>query len=698
MSEPAPPDSWSQIGRVPVLPGEVVTIAGRSFCLSGRSGNITELGPQGFFHDDTRFLSQLRLTVNGIDPAVVDAVTVNPGEAIFYSLSRSVEQPEGSEPGLVVRRHRYQGPALHEDVILVNRSGQPTAVAVAVEVQTDFADLLDVRLKGPAPERRVHSAEIDGVLHLSYAADDFARATEISTSEPAHFKGTRLTWRVSLEPGSRWKVCLDVVPVLNGVRVPVVHSCTTEGVEQPAVPAFVRQAPRLRSSADDLEHLWTQALADLAALEYRIEDRCVFAAGIPWFVALFGRDSIITAIEAMLLGREAGLDTAEVLAALQGAADEPAISEEPGKILHEVRFGERSRPAREGSRYYGTVDATPLFCTLLGELHRWGADPARLTALLPALRAAVAWMERRLERGDGLITYEGDPTRLQNHGWKDSKSSMVDGAGIPLQAPIGLVEVQGYAVAALRAAARLEASLGEGTREQPCLALADELQARIEERFWSEELGTFAMALGREGQVAAVTSSNPGHLLWAGAVAPGRAAAVARSLLSEELWSGWGVRTLSDRNPAYHPISYHRGSVWPHDTMLCLAGLRRYGLIDEALTLAGGLLAAASHFGYQYPEVFSGVGRVEAPAPVRYPTSSAPQAWAAAVPIYLAQELLGIEADLPAGRVVVAPRLPEDVEVRLEGVAVAGGELSLRATGRRAEVLRSPPDVDVVVR
>ncbi len=415
-------------------------------------------------------------------------------------------------------------------------------------------------------------------------------------------------------------------------------------------------------------------------------------------MALFGRDSIITAIEAMLLGTEAGLDTAEVLAALQGGADEPAIAEEPGKILHEVRFGERSRPAREGSRYYGTVDATPLFCILLGELHRWGGDPARLTALLPALRAAVAWMEQRLERGDGLITYEGDLTRLQNHGWKDSKGSVVDGAGVPLQAPIAVVEAQGYAVAALRAAARLEASLGDGGRERPHLLLAEELQARIEQRFWSDELGTFAMALGREGHMAEVASSNAGHLLWAGAAGPDRAAAVARSLLSEELWTGWGVRTLSDRNPAYHPISYHRGSVWPHDTMLCLAGMRRYGLIDEALTVAGGLLAAASDFGYQLPEVFSGVGRTEAPAPVRYPTSSAPQAWAAAVPIYLTQTLLGIDPDLPAGRVVVAPRLPDDVEVRLEGVAVAGGELSVRATGRRAEVLRSPPDVDVVVR
>jgi glycogen debranching enzyme len=638
------------------------------------------------------------LLVNGVDPEVVDAAPVDGDEAIFYLRSRTAEQGEHTEPGLLIRRHRFQGPTLHEDVIIENWSGHETSVVIELELEADFADLLDVHLLGPAREREISAQHTDGELVFSYATQSYARSTEVKTSQPSRVHGNRVILSAEVASGEQWKTCLDIVPVVNGVRLPVSLSCATRNhrhalAEAPALTS----APGIRSSADALEHLWAQSLTDLASLEFMMNGHPAFAAGIPWYVALFGRDSVITAIEAILLDQETALGTATLLAEMQGTEDNPAISEEPGKILHEVRFGERSQPANGGGRYYGSVDSTPLWCILLGKLRRWGCEADRVAALLPALRAAVGWIERRLEIGDGLLTYEGDTTLLPNQGWKDSYDAMVDGRGQFLTTPIAVVEAQGYAVAALREAARIEAELGEAGREDPYLALADELQQRIQDMFWKEDLGTFAMALGRDGEVADTVSSNPGHLLWAGAVSPEHADAVAESLVSDELWSGWGVRTLSARNPAYHPVSYHRGSVWPHDNMLCIAGLMRYGHTRQALTLAGGLLSAAAHFSYGLPELFSGIGREQAEHPIPYPTSSSPQAWAAAVPIYLIQQLLGIEPDIPNGAVTISPRLPKDIDLRLDNLRVADGLISIQADGTRAHILEAPPGIHVVV-
>jgi len=695
------PAVWSDIGRVPSHPGGgIFTIAGRAFCVSGRSGNIAELGPQGFFSNDTRFLSGFHLLVNGVDPEVVDAASIDADEAVFFLRSRAIEQDHHAEPGLVVRRHRYQGPTLHEDVIVENRSGQAANVTVELQVCVDFADVFDVRRAGPATERPIGARHTNGELVFSYRSDDFERATKITTSGDARSDGNRLVLRRSVEPNQRWKTCVDVVPVVDGSPMPIERSCATghHPHAAPAAPRQITHPPRLRSSADALEHLWAHSLSDLAALEIRMDGQRVFAAGIPWFVALFGRDSMITSMEAMLLDRDAALGTAQLLADMQGTKTDPSVSEEPGKILHEVRFGERSLPHHLLSRYYGAVDTTPLWCMLVDKLHRWGADSARLRAMLPNLRAAVDWIRRGLEAGDGFLTYRGDVTRLDNQGWKDSGDSMVDGQGRQLEQPIAVVEAQGYAVAALRSAARLEIALGDPERATRLRVEADELQQRIDDRFWRDDLGTFALAIGKDGWIADTVSSNPGHLLWAEAVRPERAAEVAKSLTGDGLWSGWGVRTLTRDNPAYHPVSYHRGSVWPHDTMVAVAGLISYGHFDEALTLVGGLLAVSPHFSYELPELFSGISRDEVPHPVGYPTSSSPQAWAAAVPIYLTEQLLGIQPDLPAGRVEVAPRLPDGIELQLDGLRLGNGALSLRAEGRRAQFLEVPPGIDVVVR
>lgn len=692
---------WSTIGRVPSRAGRgIFTIAGRAFCVSGRSGNLADPGPQGFFNNDTRFLSGLRLLVNGVDPEVVDVSSIDADEALFFLRSLAREQDRHVEPGLVVRRHRYQGSNLHEDVIIENRTGKPTTVTVEVAVNVDFADLFDVRLAGPVAERQVRATPLDGGLIFSYSSEGFERATHIHASQPVEVDGNRLRFSCDIGADERWKTCIDFVPVIDGTPVPIERSCTTGGHDHlsAATPSQIPHPPNLRSSADALEHLWAHSLADLTALEIKMNGARAFAAGIPWYVALFGRDSIITSIQAMLLDQDAALGTAQLLAELQGSKTDPRVSEEPGKILHELRHGERSLPFDRMSRYYGSVDTTSLWCMMMHKLSLWGADPAQLTGLLPNLRAATRWILDSLDSGGGLLTFTGDATRLDNQGWKDSVDSMVDESGQPLEPPIAVVEAQGYAVAALRSAASLEERLGDSSVAGSLLNEADALQERIEDLFWRPSLGTFDMAIGKAGQAANTVSSNPGHLLWAKAVSAEKAKMVADSLLSEELWTGWGIRTLSNRNPAYHPVSYHRGSVWPHDTMLAIAGLFQYGHVSEAITVAGGLLAAAAHFAFELPELFSGISRAEAPHPVAYPTSSSPQAWAAAVPIYLVEQLLGIQPEMPDGRVVVAPQLPDGIEISLEGLTLGGGVLSLRAEGRRAQFLEVPEGIDVVIR
>jgi glycogen debranching enzyme len=692
---------WSDIGRVPShAHGGVFTIAGRAFCVSGRSGNIAELGPQGFFSNDTRFLSEFRLLVNGFDPEVVDAASVDADEAIFFLRSRGIEQDEHAEPGLVIRRHRYQGQTLHEDIIIENRTGGVTEVDVQLRIGVDFADVFDVRRAGPERKRPIAARRANGNLVFKYDSEAFRRATEVAPSEHPTGYDSGLSFSAHIEPNERWKTCIDIIPIIEDSQMPVDRSCTIGHHLHETTPAphQLTAPPLLRSSADALEHLWAHSLNDLAALEIKMDGQRAFAAGIPWFVALFGRDSVITSIEAMLLDRSAALGTAQLLAGLQGTENDPSVSEEPGKILHEVRLGERSLPHDRMSVYYGAVDTTPLWCMLVEKLHRWGADPIQIRALLPNLRAAVDWIVRGLETGDGLLVYHGDPTRLTNQGWKDSVDSMIDGRGRRLDHPIAVVEAQGYAVAALRSAARLEVDLGDPTRADPLRETADALQLRIEERFWRDDLGTFAMAIGKDGQVADSVSSNPGHLLWAEAVRPDRAAMIADSLMSDAMWSGWGIRSLSRNHPAYHPISYHRGSVWPHDNMLAIAGLRAYGHIDAALRLMEGLLAASPHFSYELPELFSGVSRHEIAHPVGYPTSSSPQAWAAAVPIYLTEQLVGIRPDLPAGRVEVAPVLPDGIELELEGLRLGDGVLSIHIEGHQPQFLEVPPGIDVVVR
>jgi glycogen debranching enzyme len=418
-------------------------------------------------------------------------------------------------------------------------------------------------------------------------------------------------------------------------------------------------------------------------------------------MALFGRDSLLSSWLALPLTTELAVGTLRMLARRQGARVDPRTEEEPGRILHESRPGdELPLTAGAGNTYYGTADATPLFVVLLGELHRWGGlSPADLAELLPAADRALDWVERYGDRdGDGFVEYAGSSGNgLVQQGWKDSADGITAADGSVPAGPIALCEVQGYVYAAYRARARLAAAAGDDGTALRCHQRADRLRDAFEERFWLPDRGWYAVALdGAKRPVDALTS-NIGHCLWSGIAGEERAAAVAEALLSPQMCSGWGVRTLASSMGGYDPLSYHNGSVWPHDSALVAAGLARYGFVDGARRIATDLLDAAEATGGRLPELYAGFDRAEYPVPVPYPTACSPQAWAAATPLAAVRVLLGLDPSLPDGEVALAPDWPERYgRLRLDGLRLGAARVALTAEGCSGWLEGLPAGVAVI--
>jgi glycogen debranching enzyme len=410
-------------------------------------------------------------------------------------------------------------------------------------------------------------------------------------------------------------------------------------------------------------------------------------------MALFGRDSLLTSWMALPLDQQLALGTLQTLADFQGEKEDPLTEEQPGKILHEVRLGREAALALGGGRaYYGSVDATPLFVALLGELHRWGIPTSDVLALLPAADRALAWVDEYGDLdGDEFVEYRRATDHgLANQGWKDSFDGINDAAGRLGTPPIALCEVQGYVYAAYRARAAIAGAVGDPDTAAKLEDRAAMLKAAFNERFWLPDRGWYAIALDRDKRPLDALASNMGHCLWCGIVDDDKAAAVAAHLVDAPLWSGFGVRTLATTMGAYNPISYHNGSVWPHDSAIAAAGLMRYGFVAEAQKVALGLFDAATMLGGRLPELFCGLDRSEFPAPVPYPTSCSPQAWAAASPILLVRSLLRFEPDLPAGRVRFDPAVPERMRpLRVEHLPLGDARLTLDvpSDGRHVEGL-----------
>lgn len=668
-------EGWTFAGEATGGGSESVTlIEGSSFCLSERGGDLVPGTPHGLFHRDTRILSAWRLRVDDeeVDPLTV--IAQEPYEALF--LGRARPRPGQSEATLLVERHRFVGAGMREDLVLRNLGTEAAACRLTLRAEADFADLFAVK-EGRVEPRGQYGVDYgDGVLALNRQWRGESRGVRI-VAEGAECSPGRLTFRAVVPPRGQWRASVLVTPVTDGVETP-----TSFPLERPVEQAgpsvrtseWRQSGPRIQVGDEALALTLRRSCRDLGALRIfdpERPDTPVVAAGAPWFMALFGRDSILTSLMSLPLDPHLALGTAQVLARHQGSAVDPVTEEEPGRIPHELRFGVEASLALGGTVYYGTVDATPLFVLLLGELCRWGVDPDAVRELLPHADRALAWIEEYGDRdGDGFVEYRRATDRgLANQGWKDSWDGVNGADGRIAEPPIALAEVQGYVYAAYLARALLAERLEGGSGAERWRKRARELKQRFNERFWLPEQGWYAEALDGDKRPVDALASNMGHCLWTGVVDADRAPAVAGRLLSPELFSGWGVRTLATSMAAYNPMSYHNGSVWPHDSAIVAAGLMRYGFAGHARRIAEAVLDAAAAFGGRLPELLCGFDRAEYAQPVPYPAACSPQAWASAALLLVLRVLLGAEVCLPHGVVRVNPHLPPRFgPLRLTGV------------------------------
>ncbi len=684
MAEP-----WAFAGESASLdvPGGTVTlIEGSSFCLSGRSGDVWPGSAHGLFVADVRVLSRLELALNGTPPEPLTVVHDNPFTATFVARSRPVAGRADSP--LLVFRRRHVGLGLREDVTVRNCGRDELALTVTLVVDADFASLFEVKegRADPAPQRERGCAP--GRLTFGTDAHGIPRKVTFGFGgEPVTEPGTA-RWQVTIPAGGEWSTCFDVTAAIAGTEIAPRYRCgepVSAAVPVTRLETWRSVVPTLDTDHETLHDVVHRSLEDLGGLRMfdpDHPDRTVVAAGAPWFMALFGRDSLLTSYMSLIVDPRLAQGVLETLADFQGTVVNPDTEEQPGRILHELRFGRSSTLSLGGGQvYYGSVDATPLFVMLLGELRRWGLAEDVVDRLLPHADRAIEWIEKYGDRdGDGYVEYlRLTPRGLAHQGWKDSWDGVTYADGRVAEPPVALAEVQGYVYAAYLARAHFADEAGDRALAAEMRARAIDLRHRFNRDFWLRERGWFALGLDANKRPIDALASNMGHCLWTGIVEPRHAAAVAERLLSPEMFGGWGVRTLATSMGAYNPISYHNGSVWPHDNAIIAAGLTRYGFLDQAHRVITGMLDAASCFGGRLPELFSGLGRDELAVPVHYPTSCSPQAWASAAPLLFLRSMLRLDPWVPHGKVWVSPALPVGIGTLTVG-RIPVGDQRIRVT------------------
>lgn len=668
----------------------LVVLDGSTFFVSDRAGDVSG-GQRGFFYADTRHLSRWELLVDGcpIEPSTARNVD-------YYS-ARIIGTAAGSctsagAPALTVQRDRIVADGVHEDVAVESHDAQRRTVTVELRFGADFADLFEVR-RDEVPRRTARTDVTGRSVTLAYERDGFRRGTCLRFTTDGELSDRSARFVIHLEPHERWSVCVDISCVEGAEE----HGPRTGhggfGELHPQMPEsldeWMADAPEIDTDSDAVAHTYRQTLLDLAALRFVPHvhvDASVPAGGLPWYMAMLGRDSLITSYMALPFRPQLAAATLQALAAEQATEDDAFRDAEPGKIMHELRRGELVHSGTEPhSPYYGSHDATPLFLIVLDEYERWTGDRELVVRLESAARAALAWIDGPGDRdGDGFLEYATRSSAgMANQCWKDSDSSMVFADGRRATPPIAACEIQGYAFDARRRAARLAREVWN----DPALADrldrdADRLAERFAEHFWCDARQHPALALDGERRRVDALTSNIGHLLWSGILTPEHARHVARHLLSDELFSGWGIRTLSSGDAPFNPVEYHNGTVWPHDTAIAAEGLRRYGFDREAGIVARSLFDAAGCFDHRLPELFAGFPRDDTTVAVAYADASCPQAWAAASALLAIRTLLGL--DVADGRLRVSPTFsPGDLTLGIRGLAVRGGRVDVPATQRR---------------
>lgn len=660
-------------------------------------GSILGAADDGFFTRDTRFLSGYRLFVNGRPPILLNSAPIRFFSARFEYTNEALYDTAGviDRQTIAIRMDRTVSGGVHEDLDIVSYARRPLRLMVELELLSDFADIFDVRAgvtirRGIVDTRWFRSRQ---ELRTAYVNGDFRRELVIAVERadsPAQYANGRLQFVAEIAPKGVWHACTSWLPLTRTGpgRRPETLPCNA--VEVPLRAAGVDRLPAvgIRTGNDTVRRAWEQAVRDLEAL--RLEDPTVErgvvvpAAGVPWFVTLFGRDTLIVSMHAISGYPEFADGALRRLGALQATDDDPVRDMEPGKIPHEIRHGELAKTGLlPFNPYYGTHDATTLYIVVLSYLYHWLGDLAVLRRHLPAAEAALGWVDRYGDRDrDGFQEYATrSPHGYANQGWKDAGDAIPHEDGTLAALPIALCEHQGYVYDAKLRLADLYDLLGRDADARRLRVEAGELFDRFNDAFWWESEGTYYLGLDGAKRPIRSVASNAGHLLQSGIVPPERAGRVVERLLRGDMWSGWGIRTLSSDHVAYNPFSYHTGSVWPHDNAMIAGGFRRYGYPAEAAQVAKGMFDAAERLAlHRLPELFSGLPRHEASFPVQYLGANVPQAWAASAILRLVAILSGIHArtDAAGSRIYVDPALPGWLsEVAISNLRAGRGALSL---------------------
>ena len=635
----------------------------------------------GLWFRDCRFLCVHELRVCGELPLLLTATDAAGTEAVHELTNPDLELGDGERLPAESLRLRLESTvraegALRQRIAVSSYHRQPIRLSLELRLGADFLPMLELRGVVPRHDRPPPEAGPDGFSLVG--RDGVRRATRVrATPEPRVLDDGSLVFELYLEARGAIDLVVDFEVSESG-----------NGEVSTGAPRK-RHDGRTRVTSDDqlFNRILERSLHDLDLLESELDGHSYYAAGVPWFATLFGRDSLITSFQTLSFDRGIAAETLRLLAGRLGQEYNDERDEEPGKVLHELRVGE---PATLGetpfARYYGSVDATPLFLCLLGRHADWSGSLDLFRELRAPAEAALEWIDRYADLdGDGLVEYQRRSEHgLVTQGWKDSADGVPDADGESLTGPVALVEVQGYVIRAKRVMARMFELDGEGARAERLREEATALELQLE-RFWLPDPGCYAIALDGHKRPGAGLTSNQGHLLWSGAVSAERARAIRDVLMSDQLFTGWGVRTLASSHPAYNPLGYHIGSVWPHDTALIASGLRRYGFDEDFTTIFEGLLEAASRLhDHRLPELFAGLPREESDEPVPYPVACRPQAWAAGSIPFLLECGLGLSPDALAKRLaIVRPSLPCWLD-RIEVTGLALGDARIDLVFERA--------------
>jgi glycogen debranching enzyme len=635
---------------------------GSTFLVSSPNGDI-DAGPDqphGLFYQDMRHLSKWKLTIGGkpLDVLSTDALE-------YYYAQHFCVPPTGTiykNPTISIVRRRFIGDGFVEDLTVLNHGNEPEEVELRLDVDADFADLFEVK-DALKKKGKLYREGRDRQLVLGYKRDDFVRETIISSTTPVtEFGGNTAFFRVLVQPKSTWNTKLNVTPVTGKTaHKPKFTTQAGTGMRRD-LKEWIVAAPTVTCHPEAIR-VYMRSLIDIAALRFHPDEShtefYLPAAGLPWFMALFGRDSLLTSYQLLAFEPTLAATTLRELALTQGKKSVELTEEEPGRILHELRFGELTHFGERPQRpYYGASDTTPLFLVLLDEYERWSGDVDLVRALEPNARAALDWIDKYGDRdGDGYIEYQRTTELgLDNQCWKDSWNSILFHDGTLAPTPRAVCEIQGFAYDAKVRCARLAREIWKDEALAVKLEKqAAELKRRFNNDYWIPDRKFFALALDGSKRKVDSLCSNMGQLLWSGIVDEDKAVAVRDHLMSPKMFSGWGIRTMAEGEGGYNPIEYHNGTVWPHDCSFIADGLARYGFRKDAAAIIAGIFEASVFFRYRLPEVFAGYDRTKTRFPVQYTTACIPQAWAAGAPMLGIRTLLGME---PKGNVLTTAKDP----------------------------------------